>query len=444
MSGKPRKQIHLGAHFPGVNNTTVWADPDSGSQIEFDSFVHLARTAERGLFDFFFLAEGLRLREHRGRIHDLDVVGRPDTFTVLAALAAVTDRLGLAGTINTTFNEPFEVARQFATLDHLSDGRAGWNVVTSSDAFTGENFRRGGFLEYADRYHRAEEFITVARQFWDSWAIDAVSADRETGRYVDPDRIRSVEHHGTQFDVRGVAALPRSPQRHPVLLQAGDSSDGRTFGAKHADALFTLHSELEAGRKYYADVKARTAEFGRDPDRLKVFPAATFVLGDSPQDAADNARHIRLQQVSGPTAIAMLEQVWQRDLSEYDPDGPLPDVDPVDDPTITQGRVRHGDPKAIAAAWRERAEAEKLTIRELIIAVTNRQQFVGTPTQVADEIDLHVQTDACDGFILVPHLTPRGLDEFVDKVVPLLQERGSFRTEYAGYTLRDHLGLSAL
>ncbi len=160
---KRRKPIHLAAHFPGVNNTTVWTDPASGSQLEFDSFVHMARTAERGLFDFFFLAEGLRLREHRGRIHDLDVVGRPDTFTVLAALAAVTDRIGLTGTINTTFNEPFEVARQFATLDHLTDGRAGWNIVTSSDAFTGANFRRGGFLDHADRYLRAEEFLTVTR-----------------------------------------------------------------------------------------------------------------------------------------------------------------------------------------------------------------------------------------------------------------------------------------
>lgn len=160
--GKYRKQIHLAAHFPGVNNTTVWSDPSAGSQIEFDSFVHLTRTAERGLFDFFFLAEGLSLREHRGKIHDLDVVGRPDTFTVLAALAAVTDRLGLAGTINTTFNEPYEVARQFASLDHLSEGRAAWNMVTSSDAFTGANFRRGGFLEHADRYKRAEEFLTVA------------------------------------------------------------------------------------------------------------------------------------------------------------------------------------------------------------------------------------------------------------------------------------------
>ena len=439
--GQHRKPIHLAAHFPGVNNTTVWSDPDSGSQVEFDSFVHLARTAERGMFDFFFLAEGLRLREHRGRIHDLDVVGRPDTFTVLAALAGVSEHLGLVGTINTTFNEPFEVARQFASLDHLSDGRAGWNMVTSSDAFTGENFRRGGFLDHADRYRRAEEFITVARTFWDSWAPGAVLADRDSGVYVDPAAIRQVEHHGAQFDVRGVATLPAGPQGQPVLLQAGDSADGRAFGAQHADALFTLHSALEAGQQYYADVKARAAAFGRKPEQLKVFPAATFVLGDTAAEAADKARHIRMQQVSGPTAIAMLEQVWQRDLSDHDPDGPLPAIDPADDPTITQGRVRHADPQALAASWRERAEAENLSIRELVIAVTSRQQFVGTPAQVADEIDLHVQSDACDGFILVPHLTPRGLDDFVDRVVPLLQERGAFRSEYTGHTLREHLDL---
>ncbi|HYQ37166.1 MAG TPA: NtaA/DmoA family FMN-dependent monooxygenase [Mycobacterium sp.] len=438
-----RKPIHLAAHFPGVNNTTVWTDPGSGSQIEFDSFAQLARTAERGKFDFFFLAEGLRLREHRGRIYNLDVVGRPDTFTVLAALAGVTERIGLTGTINTTFNEPFEVARQFATLDQLSDGRAGWNMVTSSDAFTGANFRRGGFLDHIDRYSRAEEFLTVARQFWDSWEADAVLADVDAGVYADPDRIRSVRHRGPQFDVRGFATLPAGPQGHPVLLQAGDSADGRAFGARNADALFTLHSSLEDGQRYYADVKARAASYGRDPNQLKVFPAATFVIGDTDSEAQDKARHIRYQQVSGATAIAMLEQVWGRELSDHDPDGPLPDFDPVES-DITQGRVRHGDPVAVARRYRERASAQNLSIRELVIAVTSRQQFVGTPSRIADEIDTYIQADACDGFILVPHLTPHGLDEFVDRVVPLLQERGAFRTEYAGETLRDHLGLNAI
>lgn len=435
-----RKPIHLAAHFPGVNNTTVWTDPSAGSQIEFESFAHLARTAERGLFDFFFLAEGLRLREHRGRIHDLDVVGRPDTFTVLAALAGVTDRIGLTGTINTTFNEPFEVARQFATLDHLSDGRAGWNIVTSSDAFTGANFRRGGFLAHADRYRRAEEFVTVARRFWDSWAPDAVV--RQDGVYVDPAGIRSVEFTGSQFDVRGFATLPAGPQGHPVLLQAGDSDEGRDFGARYADALFTLHGSLEDGRRYYADVKARARKFGRDPNQLKVFPAATFVIGDTADEAEDKARHIRRQQVTGATAILMLEQVWGRELSDFDPDGPLPEFDPVLDSDITQGRVRHGDPIAVARRWRERAQAAKLSIRELVIAVTSREQFVGTAAHIAGEIDRYVQADACDGFILVPHLTPHGLDDFVDRVVPLLQERGAFRTEYPATTLRGNLGLS--
>src|ERR1700710_807364 len=192
---KQRKQIHLAAHFPGVNNTTVWSDPQSGSQIEFSSFVHLAQTAERAKFDFFFLAEGLRLREQNGRIHDLDVVGRPDTFTILAALAAVTERLGLAGTINSTFNEPYEVARQFASLDHLSAGRAAWNVVTSWDAFTGENFRRGGYLANDQRYERARTFLQTTWELFDSWRGDEILADKATGQFLADARPGGFEHH---------------------------------------------------------------------------------------------------------------------------------------------------------------------------------------------------------------------------------------------------------
>src|SRR5882672_9904043 len=201
--GKHRKPIHLAAHFPGVNNTTVWSDPDSGSQIEFDSFVHLAEVAERGLFDFFFLAEGLRLREHRGRIHDLDVVGRPDTFTVLAALAAVTERLGLVGTVNTTFNEPYEVARQFASLDHLSNGRAAWNVVTSWDAFTGENFRRGGFLPQDARYSRARTFLETTWELFDSWRGDEIIADKESGVFLSDGDAGAFAHRDAHFDISG-------------------------------------------------------------------------------------------------------------------------------------------------------------------------------------------------------------------------------------------------
>jgi FMN-dependent oxidoreductase (nitrilotriacetate monooxygenase family) len=439
------KQIHLAAHFPGVNNTTVWSDPESGSQIEFSSFAHLARTAERAKFDFLFLAEGLRLREQGGEIYDLDVVGRPDTFTVLAALAAVTERLGLAGTINSTFNEPYEVARQFATLDHLSAGRAAWNVVTSWDAFTGENFRRGGFLPQDERYARAEQFMRAAWVLFDSWRGDEIVADRESGVFISDPHAGSFDHHVSQFDITGQFTVPRSPQGRPVIFQAGDSDEGREFAAATADAIFTRHGTLEAGRAFYADVKGRLAKYGRDRDSLKILPGVTFVLGDTDADAQEKAHVIRRQQVSGRTAIKLAEQLWNRDLSDHDPDGPLPEVDPlVGENTIAKGRASvrmHKDPLATAKQWREIAEAKKLSLREVIIEVTGRQSFIGTPAAVAAGLDEFVQTDASDGFILIPHLTPGGLDEFADTVVPLLQERGVHRTEYEGSTLREHLGL---
>ncbi|WP_017241582.1 NtaA/DmoA family FMN-dependent monooxygenase [Streptomyces sp. SS] len=422
-----RKQIHLAAHFPGVNSTTVWADPRSGSQIDFSSFEHLARTAERGLFDFFFLAEGLRLREHAGRIHDLDVVGRPESITVLNALAAVTDRLGLAATVNATFNEPYDLARRLASLDHLSAGRAAWNVVTSSDAFTGENFRRGGYLDRADRYTRAAEFLATARELWDSWSPDGAP--------------RPFAHSGPQFRIGGEFTVPRSPQGHPVVIQAGDSPEGREFAASSADVVFTRHSTPEAGREFYADVKGRLARYGRAPGDLKIMPGVTYVLGDTDADAQERAAGIRRQQVSPQNAILALEQIWGRDLSGYDPDGPLPAIDPDPDSALVQGRVRVADPVAVARRWRALSEAKGLSIRQTVIESSGRQSFVGSPATVAAALAEHVATDAADGFILVPHLTPGGLDEFVDRVVPLLQERGVFRTDYSGTTLRSHLGL---
>jgi FMN-dependent oxidoreductase (nitrilotriacetate monooxygenase family) len=445
---KPLKQIHLAAHFPGVNNTTVWSDPAAGSQIEFRSFAHMAQTAERARFDFLFLAEGLRLREHNGEIYDLDVVGRPDTFTVLAALAAVTDRLGLAGTINSTFNEPYEVARQFASLDHLSGGRAAWNVVTSWDAFTGENFRRGGFLAQEDRYQRARQFLDAAKVLFASWRGDEIVADQDTGVFLADADAGRFAHRAEQFDIRGRFNVPRSPQGRPVIFQAGDSEEGREFAASSADAIFTRHGTLEAGRAFYADVKGRLARYGRTADELKILPGVTFVLGDTDADAQERARAIRRQQVSGQTAVRFLEQVWNRDLRDHDPDGPLPAVDPVvGEQLVAQGRASarmFRDPLATAAEWRALAEAKKLTTRELVIEVTGRQTFVGSPATVAEALNAFVQADASDGFILVPHLTPGGLDEFADTVVPLLQERGVHRTEYEGSTLREHLGLPPL
>ncbi|MCU1684175.1 MAG: FMNH2-utilizing oxygenase [Amycolatopsis sp.] len=442
---KPLKQIHLAAHFPGVNNTTVWSDPAAGSHIEFSSFVRLAQAAERAKFDFFFLAEGLRLREQGGEIYDLDVVGRPDTFTVLAALAAVTERLGLAGTINSTFNEPYEVARQFASLDHLSAGRAAWNVVTSWEAFTGQNFRRGGFLAQDKRYERAETFLRTAWELFDSWRGDEIVANKETGVFLSDAGAGSFSHHDEHFDISGRFDVPRAPQGRPVILQAGDSDEGREFAAATADAIFTRHGTLEAGQAFYSDVKSRLARYGRTHEQLVVLPAATFVLGDTDADAQERADVVRRQQVSGQTAIKFLEQLWNRDLSSYDPDGPLPDVDPeLGENTIAKGRASvrmYRDPLATSKEWRQLAEAKNLSIRDLMIEVTSRQNFIGSADSVAESMNNLVQADASDGFILVPHVTPGGLDEFADKVVPLLQERGVFRTEYTGTTLRDHLGI---
>ena len=443
---KPLKQIHLAAHFPGVNNTTVWSDPEAGSHIEFSSFAHFARTAERAKFDFLFLAEGLRLREQGGKIYDLDVVGRPDTFTVLSALAAVTDRLGLTGTINSTFNEPYEVARQFASLDHLSGGRAAWNVVTSWDAFTGENFRRGGFLPQEERYSRAKEFLATATELFDSWSGEEIVADQAAGTFLADARSGAFAHQGQHFDIAGQFNVPRSPQGRPVIFQAGDSDEGREFAAAGADAIFGRQGTLKEGQAFYTDVKSRLARHGRTPDQLLILPAATFVLGDTDAEAQELAHEVRRKQVSGATAIKHLEFVWNRDLSAYDPDGPLPDIDP--DPgehTIARGRAQvrmYRDPLAVAREWRELAEANKWSIRDLVIETGNRQTFIGSPATVAETINSLVQADAADGFILVPHITPGGLDTFADTVVPLLQERGVFRTEYEGTTLRDHLGLA--
>ncbi|MGI6245643.1 MAG: LLM class flavin-dependent oxidoreductase [Pseudochelatococcus sp.] len=418
------KQVILGAQFPGVNNFTVWSDPAAGSQIAFSSFDRFARTVERGKLDFIFLAEGLRVREQKGRIHELDVVGRPNTLAILTAISAVTRHVGLIGTLSTTFNEPYALARQLATFDALSGGRAGWNVVTSPGAFTGANFRRGDHLPHAQRYERAREFLDAAFALWKSAGGDFDVASNHVG-------------------IHGRFNVPPLPQGSPVIAQAGDSDEGRELAASRADVIYSRHGTLEDGQAFYADVKARLTKYGRAPDSLKILPGAAFVLGDTEEEAREKHRAIRLQQVSPKTAITFLEQVWNRDLSAYDPDGPLPEVDPdVAAQPVSKGRAsRYDDALATARAWREIAERDKLSIRDLIIKVTARQHFIGTPETVAREINRYVQSDAADGFVFAPHLTPSGFDEFVEKVIPFLQDWGVFRTDYAQTTLRGNLGL---
>ena len=422
-----QKQVIIGAQFPGVNNFTVWSDPSAGSQIDFSSFAHFARTAERGKLDFLFLAEGLRLREQKGRIHELDVAGRPNTLAILAAIAGITENLGLIGTLSTTFNEPYSLARQLGSLNLLSGGRAGWNLVTSPGAFTGANFRRGDHLPHEERYERAEAFLLAAQELWARAGEDFAVSNKHVR-------------------IRGRFNLPGAPDAgRPVILQAGDSETGRELAARRADAIYSRHSRFEEARAFYADVKGRLSRYGRAPDSLKILPGAAFVLGETAEDAQERLKEIRRQQVSPRTAVDFLEQLWNRDLSAYDAEGPLPEIDPdVDSAAISHGRANaYPDRLKTAREWRALAEAEKLSIRDLVIKVTARRHFVGTPEAVAREIHESVQAEAADGYVFAPHLTPGGFDEFVEKVVPWLQEWGSFRRDYAeGAGLRGNLGLA--
>jgi alkanesulfonate monooxygenase SsuD/methylene tetrahydromethanopterin reductase-like flavin-dependent oxidoreductase (luciferase family) len=289
--------------------------------------------------------------------------------------------------------------------------------------------------------------MLTAWELFDSWGTDEIRADKDSGTFLETGRPGLFEHHDDYFDIGGCFNVPRSPQGRPVIFQAGDSDEGRDFAAETADAIFSRHGSLEAGQAFYRDVKGRMARFGRTPEQLVVLPATTFALADTDSEARELAHSVREQQVSGQTAIKLLEQLWNRDLSAHDPDGPLPQIDPLlGENTIARGRASvrmYKDPLATAAEWRQRAEAKSLSIRQLIIEVTGRQSFVGSPETIALTMEKFVKEGASDGFILVPHITPGGLDEFADRVIPILQERGSFRADYEGETLRDHLGVGA-
>jgi FMN-dependent oxidoreductase (nitrilotriacetate monooxygenase family) len=428
---RSRAQVHFGVFFQGVNHTTIWSDPASGSQIDFETFRRMIATAERGLFDAFFLGEGLRLREQDGKILDLDIAGRPDAIAQLSALAGITEHIGLVATQNTTYNEPGDLARRLAGLDILSDGRAGWNAVTTDNAWTGENFRRGGFLDHELRYERAGQFIRTARAIWDSW-----SDDTNTPRHVDVST--------SQFDLSLDATLPRSPQGHPVIFQAGDSPTGRDFAAANADVIFSGHgTHFDDALAFANDIRARLLAAGRPADDIKILPGTQIVLAEKASEVEDKRRWVLDGQYTGQTALSLVGQVWGRDLSDLDPDGPLPADDPVPAPiSVTRGAARDGkDPIAIAKDWRALAEAKNLSLREVVIETSARSGFVGTPGQVADELTRWVRAGATDGFNISPYIVPGGLDEIVDWLVPELQERGAYRTEYTSTTLRGHLGL---
>lgn len=426
----PSGQLQLGVFFQGVNSGTIWKTEASGSQTDFASFRRVAQTAERGLFAAFFLGEGLRLREHLGRPHALDVAGRPDAQTALAALAAITTHIGLVATQNTTYNDPADLAHRLSSLDLLSGGRAAWNIVTTDNAWTGANFRRGGYLDHADRYTHAEAFVETAKRIWDAHGDGAV---------------RRVRHDGQHYSVDVTPRLPRSAQYRPVLFQAGDSPEGRDFAARQADVIFSAHPQLDDALAFRKDIVERTVRAGRGANDVKIMPASEFILAATPREAIEKKAWVRDLQIGPQQAIAYLEQFWGRELSGYDPDGPLPDIDPVVEETSeTRGSGFHGaKARQLADQWRAEARDKGLSIRQFVSAKTSRgdSSFTGSYSEVADRLAEYARTGAVDGFNISPWLIPSGLDDIVNHLVPALQDRGVYPTDYAGSTLRENLGL---
>lgn len=433
-----QKQLRLGAFLPGSgHHVAAWRHPEAPTNggLNLQHYKHLAQTAERGKFDMIFLADGVSVRD-RGQ--DPQSLSRSGTvvqfepFTLLSALSVVTDRIGLAATVSTTYNEPFHLARKFASLDYLSGGRAGWNLVTSATESEALNFNRDKHMEHALRYDRAREFVEVVTKLWDSWEDDAFLQDKESGTYFDPEKLHIPHHKGTHFSVRGPLNVARPIQGYPVIIQAGSSDAGKELAAQTAEVIFTAQQTLEEGQAFYADVKGRLAKYGRNPDHLKIMPGIFPVIGRTEEEAREKFQQIQ-DLIHPQVGLSLLGgMIGGFDLSQYPLDGPLPEL-----PETNGGKSRQ---KLIT----DLARRENLTIRQLYQAIAGargHRQILGTPEQIADQLEEWFVHGAADGFNIMPPYLPGGLDDFVDLVIPELQRRGLFRTEYEGNTLREHLGL---
>ena len=441
---RPDAQVHFGVFFQGVNHTTIWSDPASGSQIDFETFRQVVtRRPSAGCSTRSSSARACGCASRTARSWTSTSPAGPTRSRNSPPWPASPNAIGLVATQNTTYNEPGDLARRLAGLDILSGGRAGWNAVTTDNAWTGENFRRGGFLDHELRYGRAGQFIRTARAIWDRWGDDAIASPTAGEFSSDPNAVRHVDRSTSQFDISLDPTLPRSPQGHPVIFQAGDSPTGRDFAAANADVIFSRHgTHFDDALTFANDIRARLLAAGRPADDIRILPGTQIVLAEKASEVEEKRRWVLEGQYTGQTALSLVGLVWGRDLSDRDPDGPLPEFDPVPAPiSATRGAARDGnDPIAIAKEWRALAEAKNLSLRQVAIETSARSGFVGTPGQVADELARWVHAGATDGFNISPYIVPGGLDEVVDRLVPELQERGVYRTEY---TSRRCAGTSA-
>jgi len=433
--------IRLGAFFhPTGHHVASWLHPDAqidaGSNIE--HYLDLARLAESGRFDLIFLADAAAIRH--GNLRALkrwpQYMAYFEPTTLLSAMAVVTRHIGLVATATTSYNEPYNIARRYASLDHISHGRAGWNVVTSSNLNESRNFSRENHFEHSDRYARAQEFVEVVQGLWDSWDDDAFIRDRTSATYFDPTKLHVLDHKGEHFSVRGPLNIARSAQGRPVIIQAGSSEVGKEFAAAVAEIVFTPQTDLSRAKEFYRDLKGRMAKYGRSPDELKVMPGLNPIVGATAAEAEEKHRFLQ-ERIHPDVGKELLSPILGGiDLSDCDVDKPIPD------------HLLPGDTNASKSGLEELHRKTKLegkTIREMYLehaGARGQRTIKGTGREIAQNMEQWFQEEAVDGFLIQPAHLPGGLKEFIDGVIPELQQRGLFRTEYESNTLRGNLGLS--
>ncbi len=414
------------------HHEAAWRHPRTNERavLDVEHFQNLGRIAERGTLDSVFFADGLAA----GPRIERNTLAVFEPITLLTAIATATEHVGLIATASTSYNEPFTLARAFASLDHISGGRAGWNIVTSAGADEAANFGLEGIPEHQRRYERADEFLQVALKLWDSWQPGSIVLDAAEGRFADPAKVHPIDHVGERFRVKGPLNTPRSPQGRPLLVQAGSSETGKEFAAQYAEAVFTAQRALEEGKEFYTDLKCRLPKFGRSRHDLKVLPGIVPFIGSTEAEARELEESFTAL-ISPDYALRQLSTMVGVDLTEHALDAPLPPLPPENEIQGNKSRYQ---------LVKDLAEREQLTVRQLIARLgggRGHRTFAGTPEQIADELQLWYEQGAADGFNIMPPYLPGGLEDFVDHVVPILRKRGLFRTEYTGRTLREHYGL---
>lgn len=434
MSEK-RRELHLNAFLMEAgHHEAAWRLPESNARADFDlqHWIDLARLAEGAKFDSLFLADGPALTG-TGQFRP---PGQLEPLTLLTALSQATSRIGLIATVSSTYNAPYDLARRLASVDHVSRGRAGWNIVTSAGDNEAANFGLEDRPDHAARYARADEFLQVAKALWDSWETEAALADKAAGQYADPARIHALDHRGRYFTVAGPLNVERPPQGYPLLVQAGSSEDGKNFAARHAEAIFTAHQTYARAADFYADIKRRAIAAGRDPDGVIVLPGIVPYLGSTEEEAHAVAR--RFDELRIPEyGLLALARVFEREPGDFELDAPLPDA-VLARPTLEGSQSR-------SDLIIELAVRENLTVRQILSRLGGGRghfEVVGTPEQVADTIIEWFNGGAADGFNIMAPALPSGLATFIEHVLPILRSKGLFREEYEGTTLREHYGLT--